>query len=130
MTDRSAGGDGGTESASATLERLQDGACCEAFPADRSVQGEALAGELSVFKALANETRLRIVEALRDGELCVCELETVLDAPQSTVASHLAQLREAGLVRTRKEGKWTYYRIADTATLQLLALADALAEDR
>ena len=130
MADRSAGGDGTTESVSATLERLQDGTCCEAFPADRSVRGEQLAGELSVFKALANETRLRIVEALRDGELCVCELEAVLDAPQSTVASHLAQLREAGLVRTRKEGKWTYYRIADTATLQLLALADALAEDR
>ena len=130
MSDRSVSGDGQAESASATLERVQGGACCEAFPADRRVGGEEVAGELSVFKALANETRLQIVEALREGELCVCELEAVLDAPQSTVASHLAQLREAGLVRTRKEGKWTYYRIADTATLQLLALADALAEDR
>ncbi|ELZ32001.1 ArsR family transcriptional regulator [Halorubrum tebenquichense DSM 14210] len=86
--------------------------------------------ELSSFKALANEKRLAVVHALRDGELCACELETVLDAPQSTVASHLRKLRDAGIVNTRKEGKWTYYRIADTASLQLLDLAAALGEDR
>jgi len=82
-----------------------------------------------VFKALANEHRIRILEALRDGELCACELQVVLDAPQSTVASHLRELKDAGLVKSRRQGKWSYYRIGDTAALQLLDVADALAGD-
>lgn len=122
--------DGPSESASGTINRMSEGACCEgAFPANRRVSDDVIDGELRVFKALSNEKRLRIIEALRDGELCACELETILDAPQSTVGSHLSQLREAGIVHTRKEGKWTYYRIADTASLQLLNLAAALGED-
>jgi ArsR family transcriptional regulator len=83
----------------------------------------------AVFKALSNEHRIRILEALRDGELCACELQVVLDAPQSTVASHLRELRDAGLVKTRRQGKWTYYRIGDTAVLQLLDIATALVEE-
>lgn len=130
MTDRAGlDDDGSTESASGTINRMSDGACCEGtFPANRRVSDDEIDGELSVFKALANEKRLRIIEALRDGELCACELETILDAPQSTVGTHLSRLREAGIVRTRKDGKWTYYRIADTASLQLLDLARALSE--
>ena len=81
----------------------------------------------AVFKALSNEYRIRILEALRDGELCACEIQVVLYAPQSTVASHLRELKDAGLVNTRRQGKWTYYRIGDTAVLQLLDIADALA---
>ena len=80
----------------------------------------------TVFKALGNESRLRILHALRDGECCVCELQVVLDAPQSTVATHLRTLRRAGLVRSRKQGRWSYYRIADTAALDLLDLAAAI----
>jgi len=119
----------GDESASASLRRMDDtGYREEAFPSSRRTDG-AVDAQLSVFKALANEKRIHILEALRDGELCACELETVLDAPQSTVASHLSSLRDAGLVNTRKSGKWTYYRIADTASLQLLELAEALGED-
>lgn len=119
-----------TESASKTLRDRQADACCDtSFPQSRRTDGEAVADELAVFKALANEKRLRIIKALRPGELCACELETVLDAPQSTVASHLSQLRDAGIVHTRNEGKWTYYRIADTASLQLLDLAAALQKD-
>ncbi len=120
------------ESASGTLQRLTDtdettGPNCNGpFTAERTTETEIVDEQLTVFKALANEHRIRILEALRDGELCACELETILDAPQSTVASHLSRLREAGLVKTRKEGKWTYYRIGDTASLQLLDLAAAL----
>jgi len=121
----------GSESASGTLRRMEGEACCGGpFPATRRTEDAVIAAELSSFKALANEKRLAIVHALRGGELCACELETVLDAPQSTVASHLRKLREAGIVTTRKEGKWTHYRIADTASLQLLDLAAALGEDR
>jgi len=87
---------------------------------------ERIGAQLTVFKALANEYRVRILDALRDGEMCACELQVVLDAPQSTVASHLRELKDAGLVKTRRQGKWTYYRIGDTAVLQLLDIADAL----
>lgn len=121
----------GSESASGTLRRMEEGVCCDGpFPETRRADDVVVEAELSAFKALANEKRLAVVHALREGELCACELETVLDAPQSTVASHLRKLRDAGIVATRKEGKWTYYRIADTASLQLLDLAAALGEDR
>ncbi|UWG47074.1 Transcriptional regulator containing HTH domain,ArsR family [Halanaeroarchaeum sp. HSR-CO] len=118
-----------SESASGTLDRATGGACCEGqLPANRVASDEIIEAEQTVFKALANEKRLRIIEALRDGELCVCDLEAVLDVPQSTVASHLARLREAGIVGTRKDGKWTHYRITDTLTLQMLDLAAALGD--
>ncbi|GAB3035364.1 ArsR/SmtB family transcription factor [Natronobiforma cellulositropha] len=87
---------------------------------------ETTGAQLDVFKALANEDRLRIVSALRESECCVCELQVVLDAPQSTVATHLRKLRASGLVKARKKGKWRYYRIADTAVLEVLDLATAI----
>lgn len=93
---------------------------------ERRPDDERVGERAVVFGALANDHRLVILSALREGELCVCELQYVLAAPQSTVATHLRTLREAGLVKTRKKGKWTYYRIADTATLQLLDLAEGL----
>jgi ArsR family transcriptional regulator len=116
------------ESTRQTLDRLYDDpenrltSLFELTPDDEQVEGQ-----LTVFKALANEHRIRILEALRDGELCACELQVVLDAPQSTVASHLRALKDAGLVNSRRQGKWSYYRIGDTAALQLLDIADALA---
>ena len=117
------------ESTRRTLDRLYDD------PDDRlaslfdlTADDMELEGPRAVFKALSNEHRIRILEALRDGELCACEIQVVLDAPQSTVASHLGELKDAGLVNTRRRGKWTYYRIGDTAVLQLLDIADALAE--
>jgi len=82
--------------------------------------------QLTVFKALVNEHRIRILDALRDGEMCACELQVVLDAPQSTVASHLRELNDAGIVKKRRQGKWTYYRIGDTAVYQLLDIAEVL----
>ena len=88
-----------------------------------------VAGREAVFKALANEDRLRVLETLRESECCGCELQVVLDAPQSTVATHLRKLKQAGLVKSRRKGKWSYYRIADTAALELLDLAHAIQED-
>ncbi len=99
-------------------------------PATRRTEDGVIEAELTSLEALADQKRLAVVHALREGELRACELETVLVAPQSTVASHLRTLREAGIVTTRKQGKWTYYRIADTASLQLLDPAAALGEDR
>ncbi len=66
-----------------------------------------------LFKALSDETRLRILALLAEGELCVCDLMATLDLPQSTVSRHLAYLRNAGLVDDRRQGIWMYYRLAD-----------------
>lgn len=67
-----------------------------------------------VFKALGDETRLRIMGLLLEGgELCVCDLMEVLDLPQSTVSRHLAYLRNAGLVDDRRQGAWVYYRLIE-----------------
>ena len=82
----------------------------------------------SLCSVLSNPLRLRLLWALRDGECCVCELQTAVDAPQSTVASHLRQLTDAGLVTTRKEGKWSYYRVADERIFELVDRAADLAD--
>ena len=66
-----------------------------------------------VFAALADETRRRILGLLASGEICVCNIHAALDVPQSTASRHLAHLRKAGLVATRREGLWVHYRLAD-----------------
>jgi ArsR family transcriptional regulator, arsenate/arsenite/antimonite-responsive transcriptional repressor len=65
-----------------------------------------------LFKALSEETRLRIMALLAHGELCVCDLMAVLGLPQSTISRHLASLRHAGLVEGRRQGVWMHYRLA------------------
>jgi ArsR family transcriptional regulator len=65
-----------------------------------------------MFRAFSDRTRLRILNLLRGGEICVCDLVDVLDAHQPLVSRHLAYLRRAGLVLARKEGLWMHYRLA------------------
>lgn len=65
-----------------------------------------------VFKALADPTRIRILGLLTAGEICVCHIHESLRLPQPLVSRHLAYLRRAGLVETRKEGLWVHYRMA------------------
>ena len=62
-----------------------------------------------MFKAFADETRLRILHLLAHGEICVCDLVGVLKLPQPKISRHLGYLRRAGLVKDRKEGLWRYY---------------------
>ena len=64
------------------------------------------------FKALGDETRLRIVALLSHGELCVCHLEEALGIQQSNASRQMAVLRAAGIVDHRREGSWVYYRLA------------------
>jgi len=79
-----------------------------------------LATAPDVFRAFADATRLRILNLLLDGEVCVCDLCVVLGESQPKVSRHLAYLRRAGLVEVRREGKWKHYRIAGRAAgLQL-----------
>jgi ArsR family transcriptional regulator len=65
-----------------------------------------------MFRAFSDRTRLRILHLLKGGELCVCDLVDVLAVPQPKASRHLAYLRKAGLVVTRKDGLWTYYQLA------------------
>ena len=64
------------------------------------------------FAAFSDPTRLRILHLLREGEMCVGDLVTILDMPQPTVSRHLAYLRRSQLVETRKSGLWMYYSLA------------------
>lgn len=85
--------------------------CCSAFPAPRVRH----AGELAdVYRALADETRLRILALLRDGEVCVCHLQGSLRLPQPTISRHLAYLRKSRLVEARRDGVWMHYQLASS----------------
>jgi ArsR family transcriptional regulator, arsenate/arsenite/antimonite-responsive transcriptional repressor len=64
-----------------------------------------------IMKAFGDETRLRILALLADGELCVCEIFAALNLPQSTVSRHLAILRRAGWLLGRRQGSWMYYSL-------------------
>jgi len=85
-----------------------------------------------LFKALADEDRVRIVALLTHGELCVCHLETALGQSQPSVSRHLAVLRAAGLVESRRDGNWVYYRLVPQTDpdcrRQLRALVGAFAK--
>ena len=70
-------------------------------------------GLLNVYKALSDETRLRILKLLEDGELCVCELVAALDMVQPKVSFHLGVLKESGLIQDRKSGRWSRYSISE-----------------
>ena len=74
-----------------------------------------------VFKALCDETRLRVLEMLRGGEKCACKLLENLDCGQSGLSYHMKILLESGIVTSRQEGKWTYYAI-DQARSKAAAL--------
>ena len=81
---------------------------------------------LTVFKALSEEIRLRIVKLLEHGELCVCDIVAGLDMIQPKVSFHLAVLKEAGLIKDRKQGKWTHYRIDDSDIFRRFLLLSTL----
>ncbi len=76
---------------------------------------EPLDVSIELFKAFADPVRLRLLNLLVDGEVCVCHLHGAMDLPQSTVSRHLAYLRKRGLVVGRKEGLWVHYRLAKPA---------------
>lgn len=89
---------------------------------------------LRITKALADLQRVRILMMLRPGELCVCQIMEVLALAPSTVSKHLSLLSAAGLVDSRKDGRWMYYRLPEGtggAVVQsaLQWLDDALAKD-
>ena len=94
----------------------------------------------SLFSALADGTRLRILALLGNNEVCVCHIHDSLRLPQPTVSRHLAYLRRSGLVTARREGVWMHYRISRTldpvrenlvhAALDALKAGPVAAKDR
>jgi ArsR family transcriptional regulator len=81
---------------------------------------------VELFHALSDETRLQIIELLRKGERCVCDLTDTLDAAQSRLSFHLRVLRDAGIVRDRKEGRWVHYELNREAFDEAETLIDEL----
>ena len=65
-----------------------------------------------LFKALADPTRLRLINLIADQEICVCYFVQVIDVPQPKISRHLAYLRREDIVETRRDGKWMHYRLA------------------
>lgn len=90
---------------------------------------EELASKAYLFRALGDPQRLQIVLALREHELCVCEIVKVLGASQPTVSRQLATLAREGVVTSRHDGRWVFYSLTDSAREQYLPLvSDALQE--
>jgi ArsR family transcriptional regulator len=89
---------------------------------------------VTLFQALGDRTRLRLINLLAAGELCVCYFVALLDEAQPKISRHLAYLRRSGLVAARRDGKWIHYRLvrpADPRLGQIVeTLLDVLAQDR
>jgi ArsR family transcriptional regulator, arsenate/arsenite/antimonite-responsive transcriptional repressor len=88
---------------------------------------------VTIFKALSDETRLRIIKLLEQGELCVCDITTALDLIQPKVSFHLSTLKDAGFVSDRKDGKWIHYRFDDSDTFRrflILSVLERIPADR
>jgi ArsR family transcriptional regulator len=81
---------------------------------------------IELFHALSDETRLEIIELLRKGERCVCELTDTLDAAQSRLSFHLRVLKDAGIVRDRKDGRWVYYELDPEAFEEVETLVSGM----
>jgi len=83
-----------------------------------------------IIKALAHPTRLAMVEALAEGERCVCELQTLVGCDLSTVSRHLALLRSAGIVTARKQGLQVFYRLQVPCIISFLGCVDEVLQDQ
>lgn len=98
---------------------------------ESTMGSDRVGSDIAVLSTLGNETRYRLARVLADadGELCVCELNAVVDASESAVSHALSDLREAGLVTRRKDGRWRKYRATETATAVVSALDEVHADE-
>jgi len=120
-----------TQMVSKRLHRLVKSGICDAEDASKyAIELRQLADEVAnartakarsrFFKALADETRLRILSLLEVREMCVCEVMVALGMTQPNASHHLGILENVGLVKRRKEGKWVYYSVSDQELLETL----------
>ena len=80
---------------------------------------------VTIFKALSDETRLRVIKLLEQGELCVCDITAALDMVQPKVSFHLSTLKEAGLIKDRKQGKWIHYSLNEKDLFRRMLILSA-----
>jgi ArsR family transcriptional regulator, arsenate/arsenite/antimonite-responsive transcriptional repressor len=97
-----------------------------ALPVVSSSTTDSSAALARMFHALSDPTRVEILERLRGGERCVCELTDLLAAAQSRLSFHLKTLRDAGLVTDRREGRWVYYGLAPEGVALLRTALETL----
>ena len=88
--------------------------------------GTDLERAAALFRALADPTRLGIIEQLRGGEQCVCDLSDLLEAGQSRLSFHLKTLKDAGLLQDRRQGRWIYYTLNPDALAEIEAVIAAI----
>lgn len=81
-----------------------------------------------VFKAFCDENRIRIIEMLRSGEKCACKLLEELNVTQPTLSHHMKILCDSGVVESRKDGKWTHYRISAEGRKNAVCLLEKITE--
>jgi ArsR family transcriptional regulator len=81
---------------------------------------EGLQKKSERFKAISDPTRLKILYLLQDGELCVCEIFTALEKPQSTISHHLNVLKNSGFIKGQKEGVWIHYKLVNPKIVDLI----------
>src|SRR5512136_2784212 len=86
--------------------------------------------QAEIFKAMSDPCRMKILLLLREGELCVCEIMIGLDRPQSTTSHHLSILKNAGLIKERKDGRWSRYRLSEGAVIEMLNLAKLMMDSK
>ena len=89
-----------------------------------------LESESKIFQAMADPCRLKILSLLREGELCACEIMIGVDRPQSSTSHHLSILKNAGLIKERKDGRWSRYRLSEGAVIEMLNLVNILIESK
>jgi ArsR family transcriptional regulator len=80
---------------------------------------------VTIFKALSDETRLRVIKLLEQGELCVCDITAALDMVQPKVSFHLSALKDAGMIKDRKQGKWIHYSLNEKDLFRRMLILSA-----
>lgn len=68
---------------------------------------------VEIFKALSDESRVRIINILKSKKMCVCDIESILQLPQANVSRHLARLKTAGIIKSEKKSQWVYFWISE-----------------
>ena len=94
------------------------------------MENEVYKRKAQVIKALAHPSRLMMVDALAEGEMCVCDLQHLVGADMSTVSKHLSVMKNAGIVTDRKEGLKVYYRLRVPCVMRFFECIDAVLRDQ
>lgn len=102
----------------------------EGFMKDNIVIERNFAQEAKMFKAFCDENRLRILDMLSTGERCACELLEELEVVQSTLSHHMKILVDSGIVKSRKDGKWSYYSLDENSGNRAKILLDLVVSEK